>query len=142
MTIKVVNRTYKIYRVLRSVLFTAVVAVAVLYVGLYIFLSIPPIQNHIKNRVAKELTTFLGGEVKIGEIDIIPFNEVRMKSVEFFAPEGERCIEIGTLGAGIRLWKLVREGRIEITYAEILGLKGHVSQAEKDGPLNISYIIE
>ncbi|MDE5791182.1 MAG: translocation/assembly module TamB [Muribaculaceae bacterium] len=142
MTIRVVKKAYNLYRVMRSVLFTTVVAIASLYVGLYIFLSIPPVQNYIKNQVEKELKSFLGGEVKIGEVDIIPFNEVRIKGVEFFTPEGEKCIEISTLGAGIRLWRLLRAGRIEITYAEILGLKGSVWQAEKDGPLNIAYIIE
>ena len=123
MTIKFVKNTYNIYRVLRSVLFIAVVAVVLLFIGLYIVLSVPPVQNYIRKTAEDELTAFLGGDVKIGNVDIIPFNEVRIKNVEFYTPDGEKCIEVSTLGAGIRLWKLIKVRRIEITYAEVLGLR-------------------
>ena len=142
MTIKFVKNTYNIYRVLRSVLFIAVVAVVLLFIGLYIVLSVPPVQNYIRKTAEDELTAFLGGDVKIGNVDIIPFNEVRIKNVEFYTPDGEKCIEVSTLGAGIRLWKLIKDRRIEITYAEVLGLNGRIWQAQKGGPLSISYIIE
>ncbi|MDE7441408.1 MAG: translocation/assembly module TamB [Muribaculaceae bacterium] len=131
-----------VYRVTRSVLFTAVIAVGLLYFLLYILLSVPPVQNYIKERAEKELTAFLKGDVRIGSVDIFPFNEVRLKDVEFYTPEKERCISIGTLGAGIRLWRLIKERRIEITYAEILDLDGKVWQKEEGGPLNIAYIID
>ncbi|MDE7412239.1 MAG: translocation/assembly module TamB domain-containing protein [Muribaculaceae bacterium] len=139
MTISIVKR---IYKVLRSVLFTALVAVVALYISLYVLLSIPPVQNYIRNIAEKELSAFLGGKVIIGKLDIFPFNEVRIKNVDFISPEGEKCITVERIGAGIRLWRLVSERRIEITYAEIIGLNGAVVQKEKDGPLNINYILE
>lgn len=143
MTIRVVKkRAYNFYRVMRSVLFTTVITVALLYVSLYVFLSIPPVQNYIRERAERELTAFLGGDVKINKVDIFPFNEVRLKEIEFYTPTGDKCISIGTLGAGIRLWRLIRDRKIEITYAEIVELNGKVWQQEKDGPLNIAYIIE
>lgn len=132
----------RVYRVLRSVLFTAIAAVVALYLALYILLSIPPIQDKIKKVAQDELTSFLGGQVTIGKVDIFPFNEVRLKDVSFYTPEKEKCISVGTLGAGIRLSRLLSEGKVEFTYAEILDLDGKVWQKEKDGPLNIAYIIE
>ena len=127
---------------MRSILFTTVIAVVAVYIGLYILVSTPYVQNEIKSRAEKELTSFLGGEVRIGSVDIFPFNEVRLKRVEFFTPAKERCISIGTLGAGIHLWTLLRHHKIEITYAEVLDLDGKVWQEKKDDPLNIAYIID
>ena len=132
----------RIYRVVRSVLFTAIVAAGALYLLLYLLLSIPPVQNKIKEIAVKEITAFLGGEVEIESLDILPFNEVRLKGIRFISPEGDECLKVGTLAAGIRVYRLITEGKIELTYGEILDLDGKVVQKEKDGPLNIDYIIE
>ncbi|MDE6716759.1 MAG: translocation/assembly module TamB domain-containing protein, partial [Muribaculaceae bacterium] len=139
MTIKVVKGSYK---VLRTILFTAITAVVAFYIGIYVLLSAPPFQNYIRREAEKELTKFLGGDVKIGEVSIFPFNEVRLKNVEFFTPYGERCIYVERLGAGIRLSRLVTDRKIEITYAELVGFKGSVIQKEEGAPLNIAYIFD
>lgn len=129
------------YKVVRSFLFTAILIVAGLYVCLYVVLSVPSVQRSVKHMVEKEVSSLLGSTVNVGSLSIFPFNEVRLSDVDVYTPSGERCISIGTLGAGIHLWKLVYERRIEITYAEVVGLDGKVWRKSSKSPLNIDFII-
>lgn len=131
-----------IYRVVRSVIFTTLIIFATLIVGLYVALSIPAVQKSIKTEAEKALTEFLGSRVAISELIIRPFNEVELFGVVIYTPEAEKCISIGKLGAGINLWTLISERKIELAYAELISLNAAVSQYEKDGPLNIDFIIK
>ncbi len=130
------------YKVLRSFLFTVIVIAVTVYVGLYIVLSVPSVQRAVKGRVEKETSAFLGSKVEIGSLKIFPFNEVRLSEVEIFTPKGDRCISVGTLGAGIHLWRLIYDKKIEITYAEVVGLDGRVWKESPKSPLNIDFIIQ
>ena len=112
------------------------------YVLFYTLVSIPAVTNLIKDRIARELTLFLGGEILIHDINIYPFNEVQIKGLEVYDNMGQRCLEVETIGAGIRLWKLIMEGNIEFTYGEIIGLNAEIIQEEKDAPLNIDFILK
>lgn len=131
-----------IYRAARGIVFTAIILVVVVYLVLYVFLSVPAFQNKISQRVETELSAFLGGEVRIGDLVIKPFNEVVVKELEVYDPNGERCLAVETVGAGISLWTLLKERKIEITYAELIGLDARISQAEEKGPLNIAFLID
>ena len=113
-----------------------------LYVVCYVFFSIPYCTNKVVNLVTQELSTLLGGDVRVRELNVYPFNELNIKGLEVFTPEGEKCLEVETIGAGIRLWKLITEGKIEITYGEIIGLNAFIEQKEEGAPLNIDFIIK
>lgn len=108
----------------------------------YILVSIPFVQNKIKEKAEKELTEFLGGKVEISDIDIIPFNELRLYGVSIYEPEGKRCLSVGRIGAGINLWKLLYSGKIEIAYAELISLNAVIEQKTAGAPLNIDFIIK
>lgn len=56
--------------------------------------------------------------------------------------KGEKCLSVNTLGAGIRLWRLLKEKRIELTYAEVIGLDANIYQESPDSALNIQFIID
>ena len=131
-----------VYRVVRSVLFTAVSVVAVLLVGVYITLSIPSVQRSLVEVGRSELIRLAGGDVKVGSVSFSPFNEIVLGDVEIIDPKGDRVARINRLGAGISLWNLIAHQRIIITYAELYGMDASISQAEKDGPLNIQYLID
>lgn len=131
------------YRVLRSIALVAVIAVASLYVLLYVALAVPAVQNGIRKIAERELSKFLDGSVKIGRLDIVPFSELRLYDVTIAPHEKETpALSVARLGAGINMGALIIAQRIEITYAEISGLKAEIIQREKDGPLNIDFIIK
>ncbi|MCM1369457.1 MAG: translocation/assembly module TamB [Candidatus Amulumruptor caecigallinarius] len=130
------------YRILRSLLFTIIAVVVFLYVGLYLAMSIPYCQNIIKSEAEKQLSDFLGGKVKIGNLKIAPFNELRLRHVSIYSPRGERCVSVDNLGAGIELWRLITKGKINIVYAEIISLNADIRQSAEGEPLNINFLIE
>ena len=136
------STTRSVYKVFRSILFTAVLVVVGLIVLTYVVISIPAVQKYVKDRAEKELTAFLGGKVEIGQLEIIPFNEARLYQVSIYEPEGKRCISVGRLGAGVNIWPLISSGRVEISYAELISLNAVIEQRAENGPLNIDFIIK
>lgn len=113
-----------------------------LFAGIYITLSIPAVQNQIRKKAEKELSAFLGGKVEIGNVKLIPFNEVRLEEVSIYTPEGKRCISVGALGGGISLWPLLSSGQVVVNYAEIISLDAQIAQEHPDSALNIDFIIK
>ena len=131
-----------IYRTVRSLLFSVTLFVVGIFVLLYILLSLPSFTNLAKEKACQELSTLLGGRVEIDNLNIYPFNEVSIEGIHIYDPQGEKCVDVEIIAGGIRLWKLITEGSIEITYGEIIGLQANIVQREKDGPLNIAFIID
>ncbi|MDE7403452.1 MAG: translocation/assembly module TamB [Muribaculaceae bacterium] len=131
-----------IYKVLRSIVFTAAITVVGSIVLLYLILSLPPVQEAIKDKAVAELKTLLNTEVKIGKIEYSPFNELRLNDVEVYDRAGKHCASAKTLAAGIGLWKLITDQKIEITYAEVIGLNLAITKNNPGEPLNIQFILD
>lgn len=131
-----------VYRVVRSILFAAVITVAALIILLYIALSTPWVQDRIRNTAQKELASLFKAPVTIGGLDVSPFNELTLTDVEVLTPQNEKCVNVERLGVGINLWKLIVDRKVEITYAELIGLDGLIEQKAEHGPLNIQFIID
>lgn len=51
-----------VYRVARSLLFSVIVLVAALYLILYILLSVPFVQNELRDIAQREASKFIKGE--------------------------------------------------------------------------------
>lgn len=140
--IKVMQAFRRIYKIVRSVVFTTLLLIVCLYALLYAGLAIPSVQNRIRIIAEKELSSFLKGDVRIGRLDIVPFSEVRMTDISI-APTGEApCLEIVRLGVGIDLFELAFHGRVDLSYAEISGMKANIYKKEESGKLNIDFIIQ
>lgn len=132
----------QIYRVARGLLFTAIIFVAVVYLAIYVMLSVPSVQNRIKDIAEREASAYIGSDVEIGTLLVYPFNEVVLKDVAVKDKAGKNCLKVQTIGAGIRLMKLINSGRIELTYSEIIGLDANIYQSRKDSALNIQFLID
>lgn len=131
-----------IYKVFRSIVMSLIVLGIVVYSALYILLSVPSVQLKVKEKACREASAFLGGTLEAGSLSIRPFSEVLLSDVWLASPEGEKCIEISRIAAGIDLWTLLTERKIVFNYAEIIGLDAGLRQAEKGGPLNIQFLID
>ncbi len=132
----------KTYNVLRSVVVTALVLIVVLFVGLYLLLSTPAVQNKIKQVGEKELSEFLGTRVSIDEISFEPFNELTLGHVNIPDQQGDSLLHVERLGAGLSIYDLLVNRKIVITYGEIIGLHGRVTRPDKDSPTNLQFIID
>ena len=93
------NKVRSIYRVAGGILFTAIILVVALYLAAYILISVPSFQGQLKGIAEREASAFLGSEISIGEMSIMPFNEVRLHDVTVLDKDGEKCVRVETLGA-------------------------------------------
>ena len=130
------------YKILRTILFTAFFVVVGVFLILYVALSIPAVQSRIKGELEKAASEYIGASLTAQKLSIRPFNEVRLEQVRLLDPQGHRVADIEKVGAGINLWRLMADGKIEINYAEIIGLDARIWQERKDAPLNIQFLID
>ncbi|MBR1804364.1 MAG: translocation/assembly module TamB domain-containing protein, partial [Muribaculaceae bacterium] len=131
-----------IYRILRLVMVTLLVVPVLLFVGTYVALSIPAVQNRIKHEGEKVLSEYLDTQVTIDDITIKPFNQVVLGGVNIPDQQGDSLLNIDKLGAGIDVYRLLADGRVVVTYGEIIGLHGHVTRPDKDSPTNLQFVID
>ncbi len=131
-----------VYKTVRSIVISVILLLLVVYVGLYVLLSIPAVHNKVKNIACRELSTLLGGNLEIDKLSIAPFSEVVLEGVFLKSPTQEQCASISRVAAGIDMWSLLSERRIILNYAEIIGLDADINQRDKDGPLNIRFLID
>lgn len=114
----------------------------VIYVGLYVFLSVPSVQQDVKDIVCKEMSKLLGGRVEMESLFFSPFSEVKLLGVTLVSPSGEKCAGIEEVAAGIDLWTLISDHKIVLNYAELIGLDARIVQPVKGGELNIQFLID
>ena len=131
-----------IYNPIRTILVTAIIAVVLLFAGVYLALSFAPVQNKIRTQGEKALTEYLGTPVTIGEVTIEPFDQLTLKNVLIPDQQGDSMIVVDKLGAGVNLYDLIAKQKIVLTYAELVGLHGHITRPDKQSDTNLQFIID
>ena len=127
---------------LRSVVVTALVAIVALFAIAYLLLMSPAMQARLCREGEKALSEYLSTTVDIGSVSVKPFNQLELKDVLINDQQGDSLLTIDKLGAGISLKDLIADGRIVVTYGEIMGLNGHVTRPDKVSPTNMQFIID
>ena len=136
------NFTRGTYNVVRSVVVTSLALVVGLFALAYLLLLLPPVQDKLRHEGEKALGEYLNTSVKVSSVSITPFNQLEAGDVLVYDQQGDSLLTIGKLGAGISLKELIADGRIVITYGEIIGLNGHVTRPDKESPTNMQFIID
>ncbi|MCH4155713.1 MAG: translocation/assembly module TamB [Muribaculaceae bacterium] len=134
--------TYNIYKVIRSIIVTAIALIIGVYVITYILLSVPAVQDKIRAKGEKELSALLHTNVKIGQLAISPFSQVELYDVLVPDQRGDSLMKVQKLGAGISIYNLLVKKKLVFTYAEILGLEGHITRDNPNAPTNLQFIID
>lgn len=132
----------KVYKIIRGILFSLVLTVAAFYVLLYAALSLPFVQNCVKAVACSELNKLTGGTFEVERLSISPFNKVELQGVSLRDPQGEPVATAEKIGAGIGIWRLIFDGKVVVTFGEIVGLEAHIVQKTKAGPTNIQFLID
>ena len=91
------------YRIIRILLITVILLVAVVPAVLYVALSLGSVQRRVADRLETELSTLLGAEVSIGSLNIIPFSRATLRHVAVVTAPGDTAMTVDRLGAGISL---------------------------------------
>ena len=129
------------YRIIRILLITVILLVAVVPAVLYVALSLGSVQRRVADRLETELSTLLGAEVSIGSLNIIPFSRATLRHVAVVTAPGDTAMTVDRLGAGISLREAIFSRRICVDYVELVGMDGRLRRDSIGAPLNIQPII-
>lgn len=121
---------------------TLLLLVVVVPVSLWVLLSLPGVQNIVRERAEKELTALLGSDVAIGRVSIAPFNSVTLYDVSVKDDRNVEALNVERLGAGIELGKFLFDREIVVSYAELVGMHANLYRDSVGAPLNILPIID
>ncbi len=104
--------------------------------------SIPYVQTEIKSIAEDELSKLIDSEISIERLYFQPFNLLMLSNVEIKDKNDISAIKIEKIGAGINIWRLLVYQRIELTFAEIIGLDAQIYKKTISDSLNIQFIID
>lgn len=137
------SRLYNIYRIVRTIAVTLIVASVAIVALAYVLLNLPSVQDRVRRIGEAELSRLTTATVNIGDVDISPFNQVIAKDVAMIDPaNGDTIARVDKVGAGVSLYNLILKRRIVFTFAEIIGLDARLKKATPESPLNIQFVID
>ena len=132
----------KAYQIVRNIIFSIVLTLAAIYVLLYVALSLPFVQNVVRDIACSELNKKTGGEFAIDHVGISPFNKLMLEGVSLKDPDGQQVATAQKIGVGIAIWRLILKGEIIITFGEIVELDARITQKSPDSKTNIQFLID
>lgn len=130
------------YRLLRTLLVTAIILLAVIPAVLYVALSMTGVQQRIASRLETELSELLGAKVTIGDLGILPFNRVVLRNIAVETAPGDTALTVRSLGAGVSWWDGLTSDSWRVDYVQIIGMDARLRRDSATAPLNIQPVIE
>ena len=114
----------------------------ILYVGLILLLHLPLVQQGLGKGLARILSKQIGSEVNIGRVDFGILNRIVIDDLDVYAPHSnDVLIHSARTAVTIDLPSLLR-GDINITTAQLFGVRAKLTRKTPDAPLNIQYILD
>lgn len=131
-----------VYSILRTILVTALILIAVVPAVLYVALSLTGVQRRIADTLEKELSELLDARVTIGELGVMPFNRVILRDVVLETAPGDTALTVSRLGAGVSLWDGLTSDTWRVDYVQLIGLDARLRRDSLSAPLNIQGVID
>lgn len=131
----------RFYKVIRAIVMVAVVLAVVLPTLLYIALSLPFVQEKIKQIAETEVSNLIDAQVSIADLNIRPFNRVDLKGINV-SIDGVPALKVSKIGASIDVYQLLLRGKLSFNHAEIIEPDVRLRRSTPDSPLNIQPIID
>lgn len=130
------------YKIIRTLLVSLLVLTFITPMVLFVAVSLPSVQAQLCKTGEQELSKLLGTEVDIESINITPFNRITINNVTIKDDNNNSdALKIATLGAGIDFYELLKNGKIVISHAELIGLNAKLYKKDPSSPINIQNII-
>ncbi len=116
-------------------------ALVCLYVVVVAVVNVPMVQSFIGHRVAAAIASKLGTKASVGRVDVGLFNRVIIDDVSLLDQREVPFFQATRLSVKIGLLEAL-SGNIDITSAQVFGMKARLYRATADAPLNIQYVLD
>ena len=130
-----------LYKIICTLLIVLLVLLLVTPMALYVIVSLPSVQQHLCQVGETELTKLLGTNVEIESVSITPFNQLSVNNVTIEDDNRFDAVKIKTIDAGIDIYEYLKNDKIVITHAALIGLDAQLYKQDQSSPLNIQNII-
>ncbi len=127
-----------IYKILRSTLWTLLLA----YLAIYSALRLGVVQSFLAQCATDALGDFLHTEVRVGRIDFRPLNRITIDDALVKDRQHRNMLRVGRLSATVDLWTILTTGRISITAIQLFGADVKLVQKTPDSPLNCQFALD
>lgn len=116
--------------------------VAGLYLSAIVLLHLPAVQGFLARKAAGAAGRKLGTEVRVGRIDLGVFNRFVLDDVLIYDQQKKRMLSASRIGAKVDLWHLLRTGEIDISSAQVFGLKADFYKTDRNARPNFQFALD
>lgn len=113
-----------------------------LYITTIVLLHIPAVQASLAHEAAGMAGRKLGTEVQVGRIDLGFFNRFVLDDILVYDQRHKKMLSASRIGARIDLWHLLRTGEINISSAQVFGLKAELYKTAGDAKPNFQFALD
>lgn len=132
---------YKVLKKIRHILNITIWFIFGAYLFVSILFHIPAIQQYTGKFVAQSLQKALGTKVYIGRIDLGFLNRIIIDDFSMLDQKGKQMLNASRLSVSINPF-LLYEGKIEISDAQIFGLKAQLYKNNATAEPNYKFVID
>ncbi|MDE6277643.1 MAG: AsmA family protein, partial [Muribaculaceae bacterium] len=134
----------RVWKVFRAIVSMALLLAVLIPAGIYVALSLPSVQNTIRNTAEKELSSLLGAPLRIGDVRVRPLSRLDLRDVALLAPEStaDTIASIREVSVRFELYYFLHTRRIIVDYALIDGADVRLSRPTPEAPLNIQPVLD
>ena len=97
----------RLYRIFKVLVITLLISYFVVYIGLFVLLRIPSIQNKIRKITVSELSLLLDTKVSVNRVAIEPLNRVKIYGLQIYDQQGDTLLYADRVMAGVRPYALL-----------------------------------
>ena len=127
---------------LRTIIRWVIWTIAGLYITTIVLLHIPAVQASLAHKVADIAGGKLGTEVHVGRIDLGFINRFVLDDILIYDQSHKKMLSASRVGARVDIWHLLRTGEINISSAQIFGLKAELYKTSKDAKPNFQFALD
>ena len=113
-----------------------------LYIVTIVLLHIPAVQGGIGAKIADLASEKLGTEVRIGHVDLGFLNRVIIDDLLIYDQHHKKMLSASRIGAKVDLIPLLQSGAINISSAQLFGLKADLYKTTKDSKPNYQFVLD
>ena len=127
---------------LRTIIRWVIWTIAGLYITTIVLLHIPAVQGFLAQKVGDVAGDKLGTEVHVGRIDLGFINRFVLDDILIYDQSHKKMLSASRVGARVDIWHLLRTGEINISSAQLFGLRAELYKTSKDAKPNFQFVLD
>ena len=113
-----------------------------LYIATIVLLHIPAVQTSLAQKAADIVGGKLGTKVRVGRVDLGFINRFVLDDILIYDQQHKKMLAASRVGARIDLWHLLRTGEINVSSAQVFGLRAELYKKNKDAKPNFQFALD